>query len=123
MTHDTASPSQAPIACAFTWCNGHDEWNSRNGDDTPWREHVTRIDAAPDVDRAEPSRAVEMPEVYALVTMTEHRTPSGAIFGQPRIRLEATQAELGPAAARELAAGLTALADALENIDSELAAR
>jgi hypothetical protein len=123
MTNDTATPVDTNRTCPFDWCAGHDEWNSRTGDDTPWREHVTRISAAPDVDRAEPSRIELMPEVYALVALTEHRTAEGTIYGQPRIRLEATQAELGPAAARELAAGLIALAASLERIDAELANR
>ena len=119
---DTPTLRETTSLCPFEWCNGHDDWNSNSGDDTPWRDHSTRVKAISDFERAVPRRGTGIPEVYAFVTLTEHRTATGAVYGQPRIRLEATLADLGPAEARELAEGLTALAAVLEQVDAEVAA-
>ncbi|PPF89273.1 hypothetical protein C5C03_04070 [Clavibacter michiganensis] len=122
MSDDTATLRKTTSLCPFEWCNGHDDWNSNSGDDTPWRDHSTRVKTVSDFERADHRRGTGIPEVYALVTLTEHRTTTGAVYGQPRIRLETTHADLGPDAARELAEGLTALAAILEQVDAEVAA-
>jgi hypothetical protein len=121
MNDDTSTPRDTTRTCPFTWCRGHDDWDTAtDGTEDPQRIHL----AAPEV-TIEPDRAAgPTPPATgsAVIAITEKRTPTGAVYSRPSIRLDATGADLGPDTARALAEGLNALAATLEDVDAEVEA-